>query len=494
MCGIAGFLDLKKEMSAEHMQSIVQAMADTIQHRGPDDGGIWYDSKSGVALGSRRLAVIDLSPLGHQPMFSASKRYAIVYNGEIYNYQALREELAGLGHTYQGSSDTEVMLAAFCEWGIRQAVEKFNGMFAFAVWDQVEQTLYLARDRMGEKPLYYGWLNGHDLFGSELKALQKHPAFTPEINREALVLYLRYAYIPAPYSIYQGIYKLPPATLLTLRLDDPPRSNQPEVYWPAKQIAEQGFSHPFTGSEKEILTDLDALLRDAVKRRMIADVPLGAFLSGGIDSSTIVALMQAQSDRPVRTFTIGFHEAGYDEAKHAWVVARHLGTDHTELYVTPEETRAVIPRLPTLYDEPFADSSQIPTFLIAELARRHVTVSLSGDGGDELFGGYNRYFWGRDIWNRVGWMPGLVRRGIAGAFQAISPTTWDRLLLGAAPLLPSSLRQSHPGEKLHKLAECLGVDSDREFYLNLVSFWRNPSSLALGTAEPSTAVTSEEQW
>src|SRR5574341_527877 len=273
MCGIAGFLDLKKEMSAEHMQSIVQAMADTIQHRGPDDGGIWYDSKSGVALGSRRLAVIDLSPLGHQPMFSASKRYAIVYNGEIYNYQALREELAGLGHTYQGSSDTEVMLAAFCEWGIRQAVEKFNGMFAFAVWDQVEQTLYLARDRMGEKPLYYGWLNGHVLFGSELKALQKHPAFTPEINREALVLYLRYAYVPAPYSIYQGIYKLPPATILTLRLDDPPRSNQPEVYWPAKQIAEQGFSHPFTGSEKEILTDLDALLRDAVKRRMIADGP-----------------------------------------------------------------------------------------------------------------------------------------------------------------------------------------------------------------------------
>ena len=387
MCGITGFWNPQRNEDDAALHNLVRGMTDSIIHRGPDDSGAWVDADAGMALGFRRLAIVDLSPTGHQPMHSADDRYVIVFNGEVYNFLELRAELTALGHSFRGTSDTEVMLAAICQWGLTAAVQRFNGMFAFALWDCTERRLHLVRDRLGIKPLYYGWSGGVFLFGSELKALRAHPAFRAEINRDVLVLFLRHIYIPAPYSIYDGIHKQPPGTILTMTDDPAQKETQVEVYWSARQAVETGVHQPFTGSDEEAVAALDALLRDGIEKRMIADVPLGAFLSGGVDSSTVVAIMQAISNRPVKTFSIGFHESDYNEAAHAAEVARHLGTDHTELYVTPEEARAVIPRLPALYDEPFADSSQIPTFLVSQLARQHVTVSLSGDGGDELFAG-----------------------------------------------------------------------------------------------------------
>lgn len=349
-------------------------MSDTMLNRGPDSGGIWVDESMGISLGHRRLAIVDLSPFGHQPMLSVGGRYAIAFNGEIYNFLELREELTKHGHTFRGHSDTEIMLAGFIQWGVEAAIERFNGMFAFALWDRQERLLHLGRDRLGEKPLYYGCMGQTFLFGSELKALKSHPSFQAEINRDALTLFLRHNCVPAPYSIYQGIYKLPPATLLTW--NGTATHPAPVPYWCAKKAAEFGVASPFTGSEQEAIDQMETLLLDAVALRMVADVPLGAFLSGGIDSSTVVALMQAQSSQPVKTFTIGFYEDGYNEAQYAKAVAQHLKTDHTELYVTPAEALAVIPNLPSLYDEPFSDSSQIPTFLVSQMARRHVTVCL----------------------------------------------------------------------------------------------------------------------
>ena len=366
-------------------------------------------------------------------------------------------------------------------------------MFGFALWDREERALHLVRDRLGIKPLYYGWLGGAFLFGSELKALAAHPAFHAEIDRDALALYMRHGYVPAPYAIYRGIHKLPPGTILTLRSQGDTAAT-PEPFWSAREVAEAGLADPFTGSESEAIAALDALLRDSVALRMIADVPLGAFLSGGIDSSTVVALMQAQSARPVKTFTIGFHEAGYDEAAHAAAVAAHLGTDHTSLYVTPEEARTVIPRLPAMFDEPFADSSQIPTFLVSQLARRHVTVSLSGDGGDELFGGYNRYFWGRSIWQRVGWAPPAARALGSRALTALSPDGWDRQFARLDPLLPAGLRQRTPGDKLHKLAGVLAAENPEELYHGLVSQWNRPQDVVVGANEPPTAITDRSRW
>ena len=364
--------------------------------------------KPGLHWDFRRLSIMDLSPTGHQPMASADGRYVMVFNGEVYNFNQLRNELVDLGHAFRGHSDTEVMLASICQWGIRQAVQRFNGMFAFALWDRREHCLTLVRDRLGIKPLYYGWSGNVFLFGSELKALKAHPAFHAGIDRDALALYLHHNCIPAPYTIYTGFRKLLPGTILTMKgANISGEYPEPVPYWSARQVVETGLAHPFEGSDQDAIGELDGLLRESIRERMIADVPLGAFLSGGIDSSAVVALMQAQSDRPIQTFTIGFHESDYDEAKYAKEVARHLGTDHTELCVTSQEAQAVIPRLPTLYDEPFSDSSQIPTFLVSELARQQVTVSLSGDGGDELFGGYNRYSWVQRIDNATGWMPGV---------------------------------------------------------------------------------------
>ncbi|WP_199248597.1 asparagine synthase (glutamine-hydrolyzing) [[Phormidium] sp. ETS-05] len=492
MCGITGFWDISLKRNKSSLQAIAQQMSNTLLHRGPDDGGTWADEETGIALGHRRLAILDLSAEGHQPMVSANGRYAIVFNGEIYNFLELRRQLEGLGHIFRGHSDTEVMLAAFCQWGVEKSVKCFNGMFAFALWDRQKRVLHIGRDRLGEKPLYYGWLGKTFLFGSELKALKAHPDFQPEINRDALALYLRHNYIPAPYSIYQKIYKLPPASLLTVLPS--PGASEPSPYWSVKSVAESGVAQPYNGSPKEAISALDALLRDAVGLRMLADVPLGVFLSGGVDSSTVVALMQAQSSKPVNTFSIGFFEDAYNEAKYAKAVAQHLGTDHTELYVTPEEAMAVIPKLPSLYDEPFSDSSQIPTFLVSELARRKVTVSLSGDAGDELFGGYNRYFLARKIWDKIAWMPSQLRQISASSINTLSPQTWDRVFANINLFLPSGAKISSPGDKLHKLAEILMVDSPEKLYKGLVSHWQKPESLLVEGCEPTTVLTDPQAW
>lgn len=480
-------------------------MTDAITHRGPDDDGVWVDSTDGIALGHRRLSIVDLSPQGHQPMTSSSGRYVIAFNGEIYNHRALRAELecdhsqSSLASAegeinWRGHSDTEVMLAAFERWGIEGALARFNGMFAFALWDSRERVLHLARDRFGEKPLYYGWMGDALLFGSELKALRAHPAWRGDINRQALALYMRHTYIPAPYSIYSGIQKLLPAHLLSIPLPKGTQEvPQSQAYWSCQKVAEQGVSHQFSGSESDAVKSLDLLLRDAVKIRSEADVPLGAFLSGGVDSSTVVALMQDQSSRPIKTFSIGFYEEGYDEAGYARSVAKHLGTQHTELYVTAVEAMAVIPQLPQIYDEPFSDSSQIPTFLVSRMTRQHVTVALSGDGGDELFGGYNRYLWGRDIWRKIGWMPKSSRATLARALTAFPPHYLDKIFATMGPILPRKLRESLPGDKLHKLAGVLACESPEMMYRGLVSFW-DPESVVLSASEPPTALTDHEQW
>lgn len=488
MCGIAGIMG----QPTTELTSSVRNMVASIRYRGPDDSGVWCDERLGIGLGHARLSILDLSPEGHQPMVSASGRYVIVFNGEVYNFAELRSELEVAGQKFRGHSDTEVMLAAFEEWGIEKAVPRFVGMFAFALWDRSDRVLTLARDRMGEKPLYYGWQGNTFLFGSELKALKAHSAFQCEIDRAALALMLRHNYIPAPYSIYKGIRKLLPGTYLSLSMGK--SEGETVRYWSVREVAERGQAQPFAGSDTEAGMALEAHLLESISLQMIADVPLGAFLSGGVDSSTVVALMQAQSSRPIKTFTIGFHEEGYDEAQHAKLVARHLGTEHTELYVMPKEAMNVIPRLPALYDEPFSDSSQIPTFLVSELARRHVTVSLSGDGGDELFGGYNRYFWATNIWRRIGWVPQPLRAALAGALTALPPSAWNSVFRALARFLPVGWRYANPGDKLHKLAEILAVRTPEEIYLGLVSHWKQPAEMVSGAHEPLTVLTDPAQW
>jgi asparagine synthase (glutamine-hydrolysing) len=492
MCGITGFLDISNTTNHETLQSVIRRMTDRLVHRGPDDSGEWLDVKRGIALGFRRLSILDLSPTGHQPMLSADGRFVIVFNGEVYNFAKLRTELARLGHCFRGHSDTEVMLAAVCQWGIQPAVQRFNGMFAFALWDRRENLLTLVRDRLGIKPLYYGWAGKVFLFGSELKALKAHPLFQGEIDRNALVLYLRHNCIPAPYTIYKGFRKLLPGTILTLSGNQMVEITDPLPFWSARETAESGVAHLYKGSNQEAIAELDGLLRESIRERMVADVPLGAFLSGGVDSSAIVALMQAQSSRPIQTFTVGFHESGYNEAEDAKAIAAHLGTDHTELYVTPQEAQAVIPRLPDLFDEPFADSSQIPAFLIAELARRHVTVSLSGDGGDELFGGYNRYFWAQRIWKSVGWLPGSFRTFGSDALNRTSPSGWESLLSNR--IIPRRLRVSEPGEKIRKIGEVLSADDPAAVYMNLVSHWKDPTAIVIGGVEYPTLLTRRDAW
>jgi asparagine synthase (glutamine-hydrolysing) len=492
MCGITGFWQVPGQGEID-LLALTRRMAAQMEHRGPDDADEWVDAQCGLGFGFRRLAIVDLSPTGRQPMVSASGRYVIIFNGEVYNFAAVRAELEKMHRQFRGGSDTEVLLTAIEEWDLPSAIKRFVGMFGFALWDREERALHLVRDRLGIKPLYYGWQDDRFLFGSELKALAAHPAFQGEIDRDALALYMRHGYVPTPYAIYRDIHKLPPGTILTLRSQDDVEAT-PEPFWSAREVAEAGHVHPFTGSESEAVAALDALLRDSVALRMIADVPLGAFLSGGIDSSTVVALMQAQSARPVKTFTIGFHEAGYDEAAHASAVATHLGTDHTSLYVTPEEAQTVIPRLPTMFDEPFADSSQIPTFLVSQLARRHVTVSLSGDGGDELFGGYNRYFWGQSIWGKIGRVPAGARALGSRALTALSPDGWDRQFARLDPLLPDGLRQRTPGDKLHKLAGVLAAENPEELYRGLVSQWNRTQDIVVGAIEPPTAITDRSRW
>ncbi|MET0395661.1 MAG: asparagine synthase (glutamine-hydrolyzing) [Longimicrobiaceae bacterium] len=490
MCGLTGFWDVSGRGSRDELESTAARMAGMLLHRGPDDGGTWADEAAGIALGHRRLSIVDLSSCGHQPMESAGGRYVVAFNGEIYNFQPLRRELEQRGHRFRGHSDTEVLLAAVEAWGLEAALRRFVGMFAFALWDRERRSLFLARDRMGEKPLYYGWSGGVFLFGSELKALRGHPAWRGEIDRDSLALYLRYNYVPAPYSIYRGIAKLMPGTYAEVRPDAPGAHPQPVAYWSMGDVVEAGARDPFRGSDAEAEAALDELLRDAVRQQLMGDVPLGAFLSGGVDSSTVVALMQAQSARPVRTFTIGFHEDQFNEAEHAKAVAAHLGTDHTELYVTPREAMEVIPSLPSLYDEPFADSSQVPTFLVSQLARRSVTVSLSGDGGDELFGGYNRYFLGRRVWDRIRPVPRPLRRAAAGLVTRVAPAHWDRV----NRMLPARLRQPQLADRLRKAAEVVGAPDPEAIYMRLVSQWMDPTALVPGSVEPLTTVTDRGAW
>lgn len=477
MCGIAGFLSARAgETGAaeEHIRS----MTDTLVHRGPDDGGVWHDGATGIALGNRRLAIIDLSAAGRQPMTSSCGRYVLAYNGEVYNAVELRGELEKEGRAFRGHSDTEVIVEACAVWGVPRAFERLIGMFALALWDKREKRLVLARDRLGIKPLYWSFSDGLLLFGSELKALRAHPGFVARIDRSAVASYLRHTYVPAPYAIYQDVRKLEPGKFLIAECGQEPRI---ETYWSLDDAVQTGLSRTFPGDEREACDQLVELLGDAVSRRMISDVPLGAFLSGGIDSSTVVALMQARSNRPVRTYSIGFSQEGFNEAHEAAAVARHLGTAHTELYATPEEARDVIPSLPDYYDEPFADSSQIPTYLVSRLTRQHVTVALSGDGGDELFGGYTRYF----MADRYDWplfeSPCVLRCSLARAIRTASPATWNTL----ARLAPQALRPALVGEKLHKLADCLGAGRER-FYQRLISHWNSPEELMPGVQEHKT--------
>jgi len=491
MCGIAGFLGGVDGDGRFGDEALLERMTRTIITRGPDDAGYWMDQDCRVGLGHRRLSIVDLSPAGHQPMMSRSGRYVIVFNGEIYNHMECRTSLTTTQSVWRGHSDTETLLAGFEAWGIQGTIERSIGMFAFAVWDRASQSLTLGRDRMGEKPLYYGWQGAGRqatfLFGSELKALKAHPAFAAGIDRNTLCLLMRHNYIPAPYSIYRGIAKLEAGCLLTVSLAQP----EPKVerYWSTASVAKGGCATPFAGTPVQAIDALEILLKSAVQQQMMADVPLGAFLSGGIDSSTVVALMQAQSSRPVKTFTIGFNEEGYNEAVHAKAVAKHLGTEHTELYVSSQQALDVIPRLPTLYCEPFSDSSQIPTFLVSQLARQQVTVSLSGDAGDELFCGYNRYLLANKLWKNLSVLPAGSRRLAARGLTTFSPSRWNALLGPLQRVLPGSLRQANVGDKLHKAAGVLASGGVDALYLGLVSHWDDPSSLVIGSTEPPTLLT-----
>lgn len=481
MCGIVGFWRREPQDRAT-LCALTQRMAHTIAYRGPDDAGEWVDVQTGLAFGHRRLSIVDLSPEGHQPMTSASGRYVITYNGEVYNYLTLRRELNADGHSFRGHSDTEVMLTAMDAWGVERALQRFVGMFAFAVWDRQERRLHLVRDRLGIKPLYVYQRDGTLLFASELKSFAQHPAFVPDINREALLRYLRYRSVPAPGTIYTHACKLLPGHLLTIT---DPRQSLPAAlpYWSPDEVAQRGLREPLVGTDAELITQVTALLKDAVGIHMVADVPLGAFLSGGVDSSTVVALMQAQSGRPVKTFSVGFQAEGYNEAVDAAAVAAHLGTDHTEIYVTSDDALAVVPRLADMFDEPFADPSQIPTFLVSQLARQHVTVSLSGDGGDEVFGGYNRYLWVPRVWHWMERLPAPVRQLLVAGIRTFSPETLNDILASLEPLLPPTWRVRLPGDKLHKLAAAGNLSTPDLLYRSVASTYGGPEQLVLESPE-----------
>lgn len=478
MCGLAGVFTCEKRGSDE-LQGIASRMTAAIVHRGPDDSGIWVDASVGIALGFRRLAIVDLSAQGHQPMSSASGRFMLIFNGEVYNYRTLRRELQSFGFSFRGHSDTEVILAAFEHWGIAQSVRRFIGMFAMAVWDVHRNELSLIRDRLGIKPLFVYHHAGVVSFGSELKALFAGPQVDRTIDMEALTSYLRYLYVPAPQSIFQRVFKLPPGHVLTIA--DPVASLPSSVaFWSAQSAASEGLANQFSGSDEDATQELERLLTDAVRLRMQADVPLGALLSGGIDSSTVVALMQASADRPVKTFTIGFDREEFDEAAHARAIALHLGTDHTELNLTGQDALAVIPDLAEMFDEPLADPSQIPTFLVCQLAKREVTVALTGDGGDELFGGYNRYISGERMIAGFQRWPRLLRKFSAAGANSVSPRSWNQMRDALRPIFPGAGRTRLLGEKIHKIGDMLRADTTSGMYRSLLSAWQEPEDLLAG--------------
>jgi asparagine synthase (glutamine-hydrolysing) len=475
MCGIVGFIDTRAQATESEMLERGAAMAATLAHRGPDASGLWVEPADGIVLAHTRLAILDLSADGAQPMQSADGRYVISYNGEAYNHAALRLELEALGRRFRGHSDTEVLLEAVSEWGVDETLRRVNGMFAFALYDRIERRLVLARDRVGEKPLYYGWFGGVLLFGSELKALREHPAFDSCVDRDALALYLRHAYVPDPFCIYESVHKLPPGTSLEVLADR--RSASPRPYWSVAAVAAEALAHPYSGGESQAIDELDVLLRDAVRLRMCADVPLGAFLSGGIDSSTVVALMQAQSSRPIETFSIGFDDPAIDESTWSRTVARYLGTNHHELHVTGDDALRVVPDLPRIYDEPFADPSQIPTHLLSRFTRKRVTVSLSGDAGDELFGGYERYARAESMWRLLRLVPLGVRSQLAALTSADGSGGPVRRVLDMAP---RSLRR-----RIETAGELASSPAFPELYRRLVSHWRE--RIVVGGVERKTA-------
>ncbi|MBW2269826.1 MAG: asparagine synthase (glutamine-hydrolyzing) [Deltaproteobacteria bacterium] len=485
MCGITGSLRFEADLSGEALTGFTLAMIDTLTHRGPDDRGVWVDAAAGIALGHRRLSILDLSSGGAQPMTSQCGRYTIVYNGEIYNFIELRDELEATGCKFRGHSDTEVALEALVKWGAHGALERFNGMFAFALWDARERSLLLARDRAGKKPLYYCRAGGNFIFGSELKALCAHPDFRPEIDRDALGLMIQLAWIPGPSTIYRNVKKLEPGTFMRI---DARGEERHESYWCAREVVERCAADPFRGDLGDAVTELERLLTEAVRGRMISDVPLGALLSGGIDSSAVVSLMQKTSNRPIRTFAIGFREPRYDEAHFAAGVARHLGTEHTDLYVTPAEAQAIIPRLPALYDEPFADVSQIPTFLVSQLARRHVTVALTGDGGDELFLGYNRYFRAAKRWKTWRHWPRGLRVAASKLIDWNGRTQW-RL----ADSAHKAGKRPPLSARLMRQTERLDCTSSTDLSVRMLR--RNHGgALVLGASEPWSATTDTTHW
>jgi len=486
MCGIAGIWRRRGRNAGE----TAQRMASRLVHRGPDDSGVWHDSLAGVALGFRRLSIIDTSPAGHQPMQSASGRYTMVFNGETYNFESIRRELIESGNapSWRGHSDTEVLLAAFEAWGLESAVQRMVGMFAFALWDAVERKLHLVRDRMGVKPLYFAPTPDALLFGSELKAMTVAEEFPHAVNRDALGLYMKYAYVPAPYTIYENVWKVRPGTIVTIDADG---AHNEREYWSLRDVITRATADRFAGNDDEAVGELERIVSESVRLRMISDVPLGVFLSGGVDSSLVASIMQAQSSTPVKTFTIGFHEAEYDEATYAAAVAKHLGTDHTELYVQPSDAIDVIPMLPDIYDEPFADSSQIPTYLVSRLAREKVTVSLSGDGGDEFFGGYHRYFLGRKLWDKVDRLPHVTRPLASAALRAVPMDAWNKLLSPRHRFVPKVLRRERAGERIHKLARAMTSQDPDWLYYEVVAQWND---VVEGARDLPVGITTPASW
>jgi asparagine synthase (glutamine-hydrolysing) len=486
MCGFAG-LSFGHPTSRPELEALARRMSTVLRHRGPDDEGVWTDPDSGTAFGFRRLAILDLSAEGHQPMQSVSGRYAMMFNGEVFNFAALRRELAAAGARFRGGSDTEVVLAGFERWGLRDTIERCVGMFAMAVWDGRERALTLVRDRLGIKPLYISWEPGLVMFGSEIKALAQGPRFDRTLDPSAVSTYLRRLYVPAPHSIYAGVRKLEPGCLLTIT--DPGRPlPEPVRYWSLEEVAQRGLADPIRSPEDEVVAEGEALLSEAVRLRMIADVPLGALLSGGIDSSLTVALMQEQASGPVRTFTIGFDDPEHDEAAHARAVAAHLHTDHTELRVTAEDALKVVPLLPEMFDEPLADPSQIPTYLVCRLARQHVTVALSGDGGDECFAGYNRYLSGEAMLGRLESVPAWLRRPLGGALSVAGPRRAGSLYAALAGYFGTGESARMPAERAQKFQRLLRLGSTVERYRSLLEVHPGEDHPLVASAWADTAV------